>query len=196
MFTRVTIVLTALAATTAHAQTITNGDFSSGVTGWTVVNLPNVEPAISPTTAAGPFATGNAFRVNPGGSSSGIESGARLRQILNLSAGVPYVLSGDLAIQALSANADGGTITVRMGGQTLHTFDVVAIQAGTLFSSFNAPFATLVAGPTTLEIEFTRSFPNFASNVLHWADNITLVPAPGTGLIVGAIALGAIRRRR
>lgn len=196
MFTRIAIVLMALAATTAQAQTVTNGDFSSGLTGWTVVNLPNAEPTISPTTAAGPFATGNAFRVNAGGNASGIESGVRLRQVLNLNAGVPYVLSGDLAIQALAANADGGTITVRMGGQTLHTFDIGTIQTGTQFSSFNAPFSTLVAGPTTLELEFTRSFPNFVSNVLHWADNITLVPTPGTTLVLSALALVGVRRRR
>lgn len=188
------------AAVHAQAQIVTNGGFTTGtLTGWAWTPDASSEPTMVASVVAGPFASGPAFRVNPGNASGSADLGGTLSQIVTLTAGVPYTVSGDLAIQNVSGsnNADGGTILVRLGGATIHTFDVQAINANTLSTDpFSVPFTPGVSGNFLLEIRTTRNFSNFVPNIYHWADNIAIVPGPSGLAVLGAGMVLAARRRR
>ena len=187
----------ALAAAGARADIVTNGTFDTNLVGWTWTPDVGSEPTMTPAVAPGPFGTGNAFRVNPGNASGSLDLGGTLAQSVTLVGGVNYTVSGSLAIQNVSGgpNADGGTITVRLGGTLLHTFDVTTINgATTLTDPFSVPFTPGVGGSFALEIRFTRNFANFVPNIYHWADNIAIVPSP-SGLALLAMGL-CLRRRR
>lgn len=189
-----------LAATSSSGANVTNGNFATGLTGWVWTPDPGAKASMFATTASGPFVTGDAFRVNPGNNSGGAtQLGGTLSQSVALSAGVNYTVSGDLAIQnlTLSPNADGGLIRVFLGGSLIHSFDVDVIPASTTqIHSFAAPFSPLATSSYLLEFKFQRGFFNFTPTMYHWADNISIVPAPGAMalLCVGAAAFG--RRRR
>lgn len=199
MRTAVATVLLIASASTVHAAVI-NGDFSSGLAGWSWTPDGGAEAAMVATTAAGPFATGDAFRVNPGNNSgTAPQLGGTLSQSLSLTGGVNYTVSGDLGIQNLtgSPNADGGIIRVFLGGTLIHTFDINLIQPSALETdSFSAPFTPGATSNYLLEISFQRGFFNFTPTMYHWADNISVVPAPGAVALLGIGALSVGRRRR
>lgn len=187
----------------SRAAIIVNGDFATNnLTGWTWTPDPNSEPAMVASTAPGPFGTPPAFQVNPGSATSGIGSlGGVLSQTVMLTAGVGYTVTGDLAIQNVAGgpNADGGTITIMLGGSLLHTFDVGQIAGDTTQTdTFSSPFVPVATGPAVFEIHFSRDFPNFVPNILHFADNLAIVPAPGAApfIAVGVVATALSRRRR
>lgn len=183
----------------AAAADVTNGDFSSGLTGWTWTADAGSEPSMLATTAAGPFGTGPAFRVNAGSETAGNERGGTLSQSVALTGGVNYSVAAMLAIQNVSGspNADGGTITVTLGGSLIDTFDVGQIAANTLLTHpVSGNFTPGSTGNYAMELRFTRSFPNFVSNILHWADSVSVVPAPSSAALLGVGGLLIARRRR
>jgi hypothetical protein len=185
-------------------ELLVNGNFLSGnLTGWTFTPDAQAEATITPTVDT--FMGSSAFRVNTGSAASGIEAGGVLSQSINLTAGQNYQVSaGKLAISVVngSPNADGGTITVALGGTVLRVFDVMQIGANdTLTDSFSAPFTPAATGPAAFTVKFSRQFPNFSVTpaLYHYADDLSVqaVPEPTTGVlaIVAMISVAARRRR-
>lgn len=195
----------ALGTNSATAQELlANGNFGTGdLTGWTFTPTASAEPTIAGSVT--PFMGSNAFRVNAGSSSSGVEGGGTLSQTIALVAGQSYQVSaGKLAIASVngSPNADGGTITLSLGGTVLHTFDVVQLAANEVQTdSYSAPFVASATGPAQFELLFTRSFPNFAVTpaVYHYADDLSvtlLVPEPVTATLAALAGLAMFFRTR
>lgn len=182
---------------------LSNGDFETGdLSGWTWTPDPNAEPSMLATVA--PFAGSLAFRVNPGNDSGpgGGEKGGTLSQEVNLVGGVIYTVSGGLlAIQDVNSspndpygNLDGGTITVSLDGNVLHTFDVGQTAVDELVTdSFTAMFLATSSGPASLSLRFTREYMNPVPSILHYADDLSIVAIPAPGAVVlGFIGLGVL----
>jgi hypothetical protein len=184
---------------------LVNGDFNTGtLIGWTFTPDAQAEPSITPSVT--PYMGSNAFRVNTGSNMSGVEAGGTLSQTIALVAGQTYQVSaGKLAMSILngSPNADGGTITVSLGGTLLHTFDrglLPAVPADTI-DSFTVPYVAATTGPAAFEVRFTRSFPNFTPNAIaHYADDLSVVfipePSAAALLVIGGLALASRRWSR
>jgi hypothetical protein len=201
---RAVVICLAATACEANAQELlVNGNFSTGdLTGWTFTPDAQAEATITPTVAT--FMGSNAFRVNAGSAVSGVEAGGVLWQTINLVAGQNYQLSaGKLAISVVngSPNADGGTITVALGGTTLRVFDVMQIGANqTLTDAFSAPFMAAATGPAAFTVKFSRQFPNFSVTpaLYHYADDLSVqaVPEPAASVLAMAAAMVLLWRRR
>ncbi|QDU89723.1 hypothetical protein Pla175_31180 [Pirellulimonas nuda] len=192
------------ARTAAAQELIINGGFDSGdLTGWAFTPTAAAEPTIAGGVSA--FMGSNAFRVNAGSNLSGVEAGGTLSQTIALVAGQSYQVSaGKLAIASVngSPNADGGTITLSLGGALLHTFDVGLLAADEVQTdSYSAPFLALATGPAEFELLFTRPFPNFAVTpaVYHYADGLSvtrLVPEPAAAALAGIVGIIWLPTRR
>ena len=186
-----------------HAGVIlTNGDFSTGdLTGWTWTPDTNADPGMVASVDLGPFGTGDAFNVNAG-TSNGLERGGVLSQNVFLLAG-SYTYSGEVAIQDVNSppddpfgNADGGVISAVIGvGETI-ILDLGQIGVDQLtIVGFSIKFDIAADQNVDIGLHFTRTFFNAGPSVLHWADNLSVVPAPGA-LTVLAFGVLAVRRRR
>jgi hypothetical protein len=202
---RAAAVWVAAAACSADAQNLlVNGDFGAGtLAGWTFTADASAEPSITPSVTS--YMGSNAFRVNTGSNSGGVEAGGTLSQLINLVSGQSYQVSaGKLAMSILngSPNADGGTITVSLAGTVLHTFDrglLPATPAETV-DSFSAPYLAAATGPATFAVTFKRSFPNFTPNAIaHFADDLSVVtniPEPSAAMLALLGLVGLVVRRR
>jgi hypothetical protein len=183
---RVLFTVTAAAglAASASAQTVTNGDFETGtLLPWVFTPDANGEPLMVATVA--PFQSSQTFRVNPGHDGSGGSAGGDLTQQVTLTAGSVYTVSGDLFIENIrltGSNANGGTITVSINGQQVHTWTVTEIPAlTTIPGPFSVSYTASASGPQPLTLRFTRTFRNSTPSIYHWADNLSITgggPAP------------------
>ncbi len=206
---RMNLVLVAAAmsigsmASATHAGGIlTNGDFSTGdLTGWTWTPDANGTGDMVPSVDLGPFGTGDAFNVNPG-TLNGAEGGGVLWQSVFLSAG-SYTYSGEVAIQDVNSlpddpfgNLDGGVISAVIGVDETFILDLGQIGVDQLtIAGFSINFDIAADGNYKIGLHFTRTFLNADPSVLHWADSLSVVPAPGALVMLAFGALTPRRRR-
>ncbi len=192
-----------IVSTTYAGGILTNGDFSTGdLTGWTWTPDANGTGDMVPSVDLGPFGTGDAFNVNPG-TLNGAEGGGVLWQNVFLSAG-SYTYSGEVAIQDVNSppddpfgNADGGVISAVIGIDETFILDVGGIDVDQLIiAGFSINFDIAADGNYNIGLHFTRTFLNSGPSVLHWADNLSVVPAPGALVMLAFGALTVRRRRR
>ena len=186
----------------AQASIVTNGDFETGdFSGWTFTPDANSDPSM--TAGVSVFNGSNAFTVNPGSNAGpGPEAGGRLSQTIALIGGVDYYISARMiAIQTLTQfnNADGGTITISINGETQHVFDVGSITGNTtLTDSFLGTYSAATTGNYELDFYFTRRFLNFTPVINHYLDDVSVsaVPVPAAVWLFGSAlaGLGWLRR--
>ncbi len=195
-----TVAAVCICASASSAELVTNGDFETGdLTGWEFTPDPLSETKMF--TNILPFMESQAFRVNPGTrfAFTDREAGGILSQSIPLVAGRSYQVSvGVMAIQNFGGinNSDGGTITVSLGGTLLHTFDVGGILWNqTLTDTFSGNFEPLITGDAMLELHFTRSARNTGPAIVHFVDDISVVPEPATVVLWGLFTVSALSRR-
>jgi len=190
------------AFTTPLFAQVSNGDFSSGLGGWTVV-LPSSNQ-LTPDRGvesididgSGSLGVSSAFYANVG-----YDSLLNLEQVVSLSAGISYNFRADLAMTTPSVNADGGTISVFIGPTLLQSYSfgdtVVGVNE---YARISSTYLSPVTGSSTLSIHFSRNYgAGIFSTPTDYVDNIQLtpVPEPGTFVLVfcGLSLLALIHRR-
>lgn len=209
-----------VASPVSAAQLIQNGNFSSGLTGWTsyltangtisptTPNQGGVSPSNSPAEVATFDVTGtgasNALWLNAGqylppyGTAN--PAGGGVFQTFLSGAGAASI-TADIAATTRFAGDAGGVFSILVDGVALGSFDFGAIN-GTTRSAFN--FTTnLTAGTHTLALQVVRPFGPGVGLRSQYFDNISVngvaaVPEPGVWamMIVGFGLVGGAMRRR
>jgi hypothetical protein len=170
----------------SYAQLL-NGDFSQGLTNWTVYYPPgNIFPPANGLTTIdidgpGPLTNSTAYYANPGD-----DSLVDLQQTVTLTLGVTYHLSANLAMTTQGDNADGGTIVGVVGLTPIASYSFGAVTAGVNeYAVLSGDYLATSSGPQTFGIDFSRAYgaggtPNdYITNIVFDA-----IPEPGSGALV------------
>ncbi len=177
-------------------QVVLNGDFSSGLDYWTLVQPPNnivvtAQPGSFDIADSGPLSSGNDFYAHVG-----YDSLINLQQTVPLSAGITYSFYADIATSTPLYNVDGGTISVFVNSNCInsHSFGAGIGQV----TSISGIYTPLQSGNAVLSIDFSRSYLEDGYTPTDWIDNITLtvVPEPSASLIIGCGLAGVVLLRR
>jgi hypothetical protein len=162
---------------------VANGDFSAGLTNWTVLQLPDNVPVEGSLTSVdingNPLRFANEYYCAPGN-----QGAARaLQQTVYLTAGISYDFYADLTEISASDNT-GGRVSVYLDSTLI---------ASTLLGSYGSGndypnvlyYATLVGsyiptntGTEILSITFTRPFEAAYQTPVDYIDNIQLTAEP------------------
>ena len=199
------IAVTALTASIGNSlkAQVTNGDFSAGMSGWTVILAPgNTQPPeqeVAPfdTDGPGPLGVSDAFHVGVGD-----DALLDLQQSVQLTGGVTYSLQAVLAMTPPGNNADGGTVSAFIGMTLVasHSFGSTTARVNE-YADLSGTYQPASTGPYTLSINFSRGYGlgrgwNTPSD---WIDNVRLgaVPEPSSAAIAlsGGCALAFFARR-
>lgn len=192
-------------APSAHASLLTNGDFSSGLTGWTPYTTSNGtigSPAVINFDVTG-LGSNPAAQLEVGEVDfTNVQSGGGLSQIFTGPAG-DYSLSFDFASEnqfLLSGNASGGLFSLILDDTILNSFDTDFISAGaTERGSLSGFLAGVAAGTHEIKIQATRPFITgdtpfqYFDNVVVSASN-TSAPVPGPLPLLGVGAAFGLSR--
>lgn len=188
--------LAALSAASSQAATVFSDDFEGNAyglnvapSGWTVTNgtVDIIGPLFFNLCGAG---NGKCIDLDGSSSDAGI-----LSKSLNLTAGVQYTASFDLAGNQRGGSTDTGTVAFGFGGTNLN-YSLTSAQA---FSTYQLVFTPSTSGVYTL------SFANAGGdNVGALLDNVAVinelsaVPEPETFamLLAGLGLMGAVVRRK
>lgn len=208
------------ATPSSAAELLQNGNFSSGLTGWTSYltangtispsnpNQGGVTPSNSPAEIAVFDVKGNGTASNAAWLNAGQHlppygtanpAGGGISQTFTSTTGVA-TFTVDLAARTNFSGDAGGTFSVLLDGVVLDSVDLGAIT-GTVRNSLD--FSTnLTAGSHTLALQVVRPFAPARNLRSQYFDNASLnfvaVPEPGTWalMIVGFGAVGSAVRRR
>ena len=180
--------LLALTSKCIQAQSvILNGDFSSGLDDWTVVQPPDNTPVVG---TLGQIQFANESFVSEAFTAQvGYNQQQNLEQTISLSAGIQYNFQADVAAVYPLYNLDGGTITLSIGGNnvTSISFGPGLTQYGTLDGSY-IPGAS---GDELLVLNFYRSYQASSESPTDYIGNISMTPVPEpTGLC--SLGLGSL----
>jgi hypothetical protein len=214
-------VLLIVSAVPANAvEVITNGDFQSGLTGWTSFTTANGTIAATPSLPGAPQpqnaavasfnVTGsgasdalflNAGKINPPYGSAPGEGGG-VSQTFTTTGGMA-TFSADIAAFTRSTVSALGLMSVLLDGVVLDSFDFVGPGTSTTLRD-TLDFTTfLAAGQHTIQLQATRIFAPGGGVTSQYFDNVSLdvvaaVPEPSTWamLILGFAGVGYMAYRR
>ena len=200
-----------VATPSAHASFLINGDFSSGLTGWTPYTTSNCTigtPAVVNFDVTGLGSSPAAQLLVGEVNFTGQQEGGGLLQAFSGPEG-DYSFSYDFASEAPSSgNLSGGLFSLIFNGVVLDSLDTEFIDSGSIErGSLNGFLAGVPAGTHEVRIQATRPFLTASSTPFQYFDNVvvnvddegpntsTSVPGPLPLLGVGA-ALGFSRKLR
>lgn len=187
------------------AQLINNGDFSQGLTGWTVTTTPNGVANAAPASfdvAGSGSQTAARFNVGVVNFDFGVPAaGGGVVQSF-VSAGGQGVFSASIAAQGQQfTNLDGGTFSVWLNGVQKGSFATGQIGAGATVRSTLLFSDTLLTGSNSLEIRIVRPFISSVNSPFQYVTNVSMlgaVPEATTWamMILGFGIVGVSMRRR
>lgn len=206
------LVLAFGSAEVANSTIITNGDFTNGLSGWTINNLDNHPLGVTRVDidGTGPLQSSDAFFVQTGGG-LGSRSASISQRITIPNAGA-YTLSADIGASYFPNSPDdinnlsGGVITAALDGKIIARHDFEAIAANQWeFASLNVSF--MAASSAILDINFSRLYRAAIDSPFNYLDNVFLVshnavaapvPEPATILILatGLAGLAGFGRKK
>lgn len=215
-------VLLIMSTVPANAvEVITNGNFQSGLTGWTSYTTANGTIAAVPSTPGAPQpqnasvasfnVTGsgasnalflNAGKVNgPYGSGSG--EGGGVLQTFTTTGGLATFSADIAAFTRVNGLTAFGLMSVLLDGVVLDSFDFVGPGTSTTLRDTLDFTTNLTAGQHTIQLQATRIYAPGAGVTSQYFDNVSLdvvtpVPEPSTWamLILGFAGVGFMAYRR
>ncbi|MCB9881011.1 MAG: hypothetical protein H6832_05675 [Planctomycetes bacterium] len=181
-----TILATAAIAAPSFAQQnwVQNGDFASGLTGWTASGGCDA-PLVESFDTTG-LAASSAFGVNPGYQlNSTVQPPYVLKQNLVLPAGW-FEIHLSVAMDAPGFNNDGGTISVWIGGVERAKHAWGSVPTTTVTRSVICERFLLTAGGTqTFELRFDRPYAALRGRTPRsYVDDVALRVAPGPSFAI------------
>lgn len=182
LFAAVAAVAAAVAAPAQAQNLFSNGDFSSGFTGWTQRNTSNgvgapgsiVNFQTNPNLPASPAAR---FIVGQQVYRIGQREGVELVQYVDLQSGSSYQIAFDWAAQAdpLYINGEGGIFEILVDGQSIAYDAVGIIGAGSLVRrSLSAQFTALRNGVHEVGARISRPHTVDPVSPRQYVDNFSM----------------------
>ena len=213
-----------LAVPAQAVEVLSNGDFSSGLSGWTSYTTANGTIALTPSLPGAPqpqTAAVTSFNVTGSGASNALTlnagkispiygstpaEGGGVTQTFTTVGGLATFSADIAAFYTRTSGTFGslGLMAVLLDGVIMDTFDFGAVASGpaTLLDSLD--FTTnLTAGQHTLSLQATRVFAPGGGVTYQYFDNVSLdvtaaVPEPSTWamIILGFAGVGFLAYRR
>jgi hypothetical protein len=218
------LVLAASAVSANAAQVLTNGDFQSGLTGWTSYTTANGTIAENPSTPGAPqpqAASTVSFDVTGSGASSALflnagkingpynsapAEGGGVFQTFTTAGGLATFSADVAALYTRTSGAFGlGVVSVLLDGVVLDSYDFGGVNSGPATLRSTLDFSTnLAAGQHVITLQAARLFAPARGVASQYFDNVSLdVAAPVPEAATWAMMLvgfgmtgGAIRYRR
>ncbi len=211
------------AAPAQAVEVLTNGDFGSGLNGWTSYTTANGTIALTPSLPGAPqpqmaavtsfsvngSSTSNALTLNAGKIDSpyGIApaAGGGVTQTFTTSGGLATFSADIAAFYTRTSGAFGlGLMSVLLDGIVMDSFDFGGVNSGPATLRDGLDFTTAIAaGQHTLSLQATRLFAPGGGVTYQYFDNASLdvtaaVPEASTWamLILGFAGVGFVAYRR
>ena len=176
-------MLLSLALTSALVQAqpnfVNNGDFVSGLTGWTQTGY-SVAPGLESFDTSG-LGASQCFGCHPGGQVSPPPYPPNvLETTVLVLAGPPLEFTADIAVLGQNGNADAGTFWVEVAGVEVGRVALGTFVAGaTQRARLTARFVATTPGMQPLRLNFHRNYTCHTGTPRARIDNVSLRLAPG-----------------
>jgi len=157
-------------------QLILNGDFSSGLDYWTLVQPPGnmvvaPQPGSFDIASSGPLSTDNEFYAHIGS-----DFLIDLQQPLSLSGGITYNFYAGIASSTPQYNVDNGTISVFIDGNSIASYSFGGWSD--TVTSISGVYTPLESASAVLSIDVSRNYIVSGYSPTDWIDNISLTAIP------------------